>query len=558
MKVVVVGGVAAGPKTASRIVRLRPDAEVVMFEKGNSLSFAGCGLPYFVGGVVKQHTDLMMTPAGAVRNAGFFEKVKGVKVRPRCEVTTIDRAKRQVAYTELESGVTGVESYDKLVLATGGRPVRPPIPGINLTNIFTLHTIDDSRAVKAALVKTAARNVVIVGGGLIGVETAEALLGKVDQLTIVEMMPQILTMLDWEMALLAQRHMEANGVDVRLNCRVEGFIAGADGQSVAAVRTPQGELPADFVVLAVGVRPNAELAKAAGLAVGALGGIATDAHMRTNDPDIYAVGDCVESRHRITGQPCYVPLGSTANKHGRVAANNICGVADTFPGVLGSTVCKIFDFNIARTGLSTEAARAAGFDVVTCIAPGPDRPHYMPTFKSLIIKLIADRKTGRLLGAQAVGPGGADKRIDVAVTALSAGMTVDDISKLDLVYAPPYAPAMDNLITAADIIKNKIAGLAEGLTPEEVKQRMDAGANFVLLDVRTPPEVATAALPGAMQIPLGVLRERLAEVPRDKEVVCFCQVSLRGYEAARMLKNAGHPNVKILDGGIAAWPYEKA
>jgi rhodanese-related sulfurtransferase len=276
--------------------------------------------------------------------------------------------------------------------------------------------------------------------------------------------------------------------------------------------------------------------------------------MQTSDPDIYAVGDCAEKQHLITGQPCYVPLGSTANKEGRVAANAICGLTDAFPGVLGSAICKIFDFSVACTGLGEKAARAAGYDVVTCLSPSPDKPHFMPTAKLLVLKLIADRKTRRLLGAQATGPGTADRRIDVVATALSAGMTVDQLAHLDLSYAPPFSPAVDNLLTAANILRNKMDGFMKGVTPAEVHSMLESQKEFTLLDVRSPAECEQMRIEGAAHIPLGALRRRSNELSRDRPIVAFCKISLRGYEAALILKQAGFEDVSVMDGGILMWP----
>jgi rhodanese-related sulfurtransferase len=279
--------------------------------------------------------------------------------------------------------------------------------------------------------------------------------------------------------------------------------------------------------------------------------------MRTSDPDIFAAGDCVECTDRLTGKPCYVPLGSTANKQGRVAANNLCGQADIFPGVLGSTVCKVFDYCVGRTGLTEAGAVTQGYEVVVSMAPAPDKAHFMPDAKPLLLKLVADKGSRRLLGAQALGPGVADKRIDVAAMAISAGMTVDELANADLAYAPPYAPAMDNIITAANVARNKLDGHMSGISAVEVHRMLEDGADFIFLDVRSPAEYDQVRLPSATLIPLGALRSRLAELPRDRQIVAFCKISLRGYEAALILKAAGFEKVRVMDGGIAMWPFEK-
>jgi rhodanese-related sulfurtransferase len=368
------------------------------------------------------------------------------------------------------------------------------------------------------------------------------------------MLPHILRMLDWEMARLVERHMESHGVKVMTNTQVTSF----EGEGrVSGVLTSQGRLAADLVVLGIGVKPNVELARRAGLQIGPTGAIQVNTGMRTSDPDIYAVGDCAESADLVTGKPCYMPMGSTANKHGRVAAVNICGGQDEFQGVLGSTVCRVFDFCVARTGLTEVAARQHGYETTTVLVPDSDRPHYMPTAKPLIIKLVVDSRTRKLLGAQAVGPGAGDKRMDVAAMAITTGMTVDQLSKVDLCYAPPYSPALDNIITAANVARNKLDGQMAGITSSEVEQRLDAKEEFLLLDVRSPAEHQQERLPNSTLIPLSALRSRLGELPRDKEIVTFCKVSLRGYEAARILQGAGFQNVRVMDGGITAWPFEK-
>ncbi len=552
MKVVVIGAVAAGPKTASKILRLRPDAEVTVLEKGEFVSFAGCGLPYYLSNVVKEQKELLSTPIGVPRDPAFFRKVKNVRVLIRTEALTIDRKSRQVEAKNLQTGESFSLPYDKLVLATGAQPIIPPISGINHKKVFTLHNIEDCEAIRSVLAN-GDKKAVIIGGGLIGVETAEALVRKDCSVTIVEMLPQILSVLDWEIARQVELHMRSKGVEIRTETKA--LAIEGTGDEIRCVTTDKGEIPADLVILGVGVRPNVSLAKEAGLEIGGTGAIRVNRRMQTSDLDIYAVGDCAESRHLVTGQPCYVPLGSTANKQGRVAALNICGLEDSFPGVLGSMVCQVFDFTVARTGLSEAQARDAGYDVVTCLVPGPDRAHYMPTAKPLMLKLITDRATGRLLGAQATGPGEAAKRMDVAATAITAAMTVDQVSKLDLSYAPPYSPAMDNLITASDVIRNKISGAMVGITPMELRNK--PAESYFFLDVRSPGEVAKVALSGAVNIPLGALRDRVNEIPRDKEIIAFCQVSLRAYEAALILKANGFDRVKVLDGGVAMWPYER-
>lgn len=554
LKVVIVGGVAAGPKTAAKIIRLIPDAQVTIIEKGKFLSYAGCGLPYYISGVIRDQKELMSTPLGSVRDPIFFQQVKNVQVMSQTEALAIDRRSRTVRVRDSVSGGETWLDYDKLVLATGAVPVIPNIPGTGLGNVYTLHGVNDAEGIKTALARGKARDVIIIGGGLLGVEITEALATAGCRVTIVEKLPQILRILDGEIAALVERHLESHGVKVLTGTKVERLRGD---HAVREVDTSHGSMPADTVIMAIGVKPNVALAEKACLEIGSTGGIKVDPRMCTSDPDIYAAGDCVESTDLLTGKPCYVPLGSTANKQGRVAAMNICGRHDVFPGVLGSTVCKVFDFCVARTGLTEARARELGYDVTTVLSPAPDRAHYMPNARPVLLKLVVDSATRKLLGAQAVGPGACDKRVDVAAMALTAGMTVDALANADLCYAPPYAEAMDNLITAANIARNKLDGVMTGITPMAVRELMEQGGKVVLLDVRSPSEYGRGELPGAIQIPLGALRLRMDELPRDKTIVAFCTISLRGYEAALLLQAAGFEDVRVLDGGLEMWPYEK-
>lgn len=553
MRVVVVGGVAAGPKVASKIMRLQPDAEVTIVEKGRVLSYAGCGLPYYIAGIVKDQRALASAPDGAVRGPEYFERVKNVRVMNRTEALDIDRARRTVRVRDLVSGHVSHLPYDKLVLATGAVPVLPHVPGVHLRNVFTLHGLENAEGIRANLAEGRAKDVTIVGGGLIGVEMTESLVSAGCRVTLVEMMPQVLTFLDWEMAELVRRHFESKGVRVMVGTRVLGF-EGDD--SVHRVLTDQGVLNTDMVILGVGVRPNVELARRAGLEIGPTGAVKVDDHMRTSDPDVYAAGDCVECADLLTGEPAYMPLGSTASKQGRVAAVNICGGDDAFGGVTSTTVCRVFDYTVARAGLSERQARERDVDVVCAVVPAIDRAHFMPAANLVVLKVVVDRAGARLLGVQAVGPGEAAKRCDVAVAAMTARMTVHQIANLDLCYAPPYSQAMDNLHTACNVARNKLAGHLVGLSPMQVKAKRDAGEDFILLDVRTHDEYEEGRIEGCLHVPLSTLRARLGEVPHDKEIVCVCRFGLRSYEASVILRGRGFPDVKIMDGGLHMWPYE--
>ncbi|HEY63716.1 MAG TPA: FAD-dependent oxidoreductase [Caldilineae bacterium] len=556
-RIVVIGGVACGPKAAARARRMDPNAEITIIEQGSALSYAGCGMPYYIKGTVSEMRELMCTPVGTPRNASFFRNVKNIEVYTRTRAVSIDREHKLVRAVNLETGEQYEFPYDKLVLATGGYSVMPPIPGIRLDYVFGLREPRNASAIRDAISSGSIKRVVIVGGGLIGLEMSEALVERGLEVDVVEMMPHVLPgLLDVETAAFLTKHIVAKGVNVYTGekvIRLEGDLG-----AVNRVITEKRELPADMVLIAVGVRPRSDLAREAGLEIGPHGGILVNEWMQTSDPDIYAGGDCVENKHLITGEWAYAPLGSTANKHGRVIGTNIAGGDEVFPGILGTAIVKVFDYNVGRTGLTEQEARQRGYNVVTCLAPGPDKPHYYPTAQTLLIKLIADADTRRLLGIQAVGPGEADKRVDVAATALRFKATVDDVATLDLTYAPPYSQALDNLIHAANIVRNKIDGLAESISPQEVKAKMDRGDDFILLDVRSPAEYEAVRIedPRVRLIPLGRLRPSLDDLPRDKEIIPFCKISLRGYEAYRILKGAGFTNVRFMDGGIVAWPYE--
>ncbi|MEA2011930.1 MAG: FAD-dependent oxidoreductase [Verrucomicrobiota bacterium] len=553
MKVVIIGGVAAGPKVASKIRRLDANAEITVIEKGVFLSYAGCGLPYYISGVVDSQEELMETPVGTVRDTAFFKNVKNVNVLNKTEATAIDREAKTVDVVD-SKGKKETLQYDKLVFATGAAPVKPPFPGINLNHIYTLHGVEDAEGIKTSVKDRKAKDTVIVGGGLIGVEMAEALSEMGCRVTIVELLPQILSMMDADMIVHVEKYLESKGIRILTKTKVLGF-EGKD--QVEQVNTDKQSIPADLVILGIGVKPNSQLAESAKLEIGESSGIKVNKYMQTSDPDIYALGDAVESIHQVSAKPCYVPLGSIANKHGRVAANHICGINDEFPPILGSFICKIFDYSVAATGLSEKSALENGFDIVTCHAPAPDKPHFMPTMKPILIKLIVDRKTRKIIGAQGFGLGDVDKRINTAAMAITAEMTVDKLANADLLYAPPFSPAMDNIITACNIVRNKLDGLVEGISVEETKKKMDANEDIIILDVRSPKELETMKIKGSINIPLGKLRNSLDKLDKNKEIITFCKISLRGYEAYRILKANGFKKIRVMDGGLLMWPYEK-
>lgn len=554
-RILIIGGVAAGPKAAARARRRDPQAEITILEQGEFVSFAGCGLPYLIGGQVAEARELMCTPVGVVRDAAFFQNVKNIRVLTRTRAVAIDRASKTVTARQLDSGQVLVFPYDKLVLATGSRPVKPALPGADLAGVHTLRSIPDALAIKDALAHVT--DVAVIGAGLVGLEVVDALLaarqGRNFSITLVEKLPYPLpALLDPEMGALVAKYLKGAGVNFlpgREVLRLDGR------QRVERVVTDREEIPAQLVIFGVGVRPEVELAQAAGLALGPTGAISVNEYLQTSDPDIYAGGDCVENLHLVSGQRVYFPLGSTANRHGRVIGDNITGGCDAFPGVVGTAILRVGALNVARTGLTVEQARGAGFDPVAALCAGPDRAHYHPESKPLVVELVADRTTRRLLGAQFVGAGVVDKRVDVAATALTAGFTVDRLATVDLAYAPPYSTALDLLTHAVNTLRNKLDGRARGVSPREVREKLERGEDFVLLDVRTPKELEEVRLelPNVTWIPLGQLRQRTGELPRDRKIIAFCKVSLRGYEAQLILDAEGFADVGFMEGGLAAW-----
>lgn len=555
-KIVIIGGVACGPKAAARARRLDPAADVTIIEKGDLLSYAGCGMPYYIQGEIETADELMSTPAGAVRDAAFFKNVKAITCMSRTLAERIDPKQKIVDVVSLESGDRIAIPYDKLVLATGADAFIPPLPGADLKNVFRLNHPYDAEGIRDA-VTDGCRNAVIVGAGLIGMEVAEALVTRGLSVSLVEMMDTVVpTFLDADLANHLEKHLRSKEVSIHTGTRVES-LEGDDAGKVTTVVTDKCKLDADLVLMAIGVRPNIKLARDAGLEIGDTGAIKVNERMQTSDPDIYAGGDCVESINRLTGRPCYVPLGSTANKHGRIIGDNVTGGDSVFSGVLGTVIFKAFDFNVGRVGLSETDCIRLGIPYLIALTPGPDRAHYYPTAKPMVLKVISNANDGKLLGVQAVGMGDVAKRIDVAATALSFGAATRDLAELDLAYAPPYSSAVDLLAHASNVIDNKSKGIAIAIGPLDLKKKLDSGEDIVLLDVRSPQEVEAAPFedPRVVNIPLGKLRSRITELPKDKEIVTFCKISVRGFEAQRILNGEGFENVRFLDGGVMAWPY---
>lgn len=558
-KIVVIGGSAAGPKAAAKARRMDPDAEITIIQKADNLSMASCGYPYFIGGMFDEELKLICTPTGVPRDTQFYFKVKAINAVVGTEVTEIDRDAKIVKARHVKTGEQLEQKYDKLVICTGSKPIRPNIPGIDLEGVSHLHTMEDARYLKEEAVKQNAKHVVVIGGGLIGIEVCEAFTLAGIKITVVERSEQILTFLDYEMAKLVERHVKSKGSGVVTGVAVSE-ITGSNGKVTGVTLSDGSTIECDLVVSAIGVTPNSDLARDAGIGIGETGGIAVDKFMQTSDEDIYAAGDCIEVVNLLTNKKMHWPMGDAANLQGRVIGQNItAGNQEEYLGVVGTGICKVFDFAAGSTGLSETQAKAEGLDVVTTIQAAPDKPTFMGAMP-VVIKMVADKKSGKLLGVQAVGTGDVSKRVAQAAMALHGKMDVSDLINLDLPYAPPFSPAIDNFITAAHVLENVILGRMKGISSTEVKQKLDNKEEMCLLDVRGPDEFEEMRFGfGELKIPLGALRANTDKLPQDKdaEIIAYCKISLRGYEAAIYLESIGYTNVKVLEGGIVSWPYDR-
>jgi NADPH-dependent 2,4-dienoyl-CoA reductase/sulfur reductase-like enzyme len=538
-RVLIVGGVAGGASCAARLRRLDEQAEIVVFDKGPHASFANCGLPYYVGNVIADEAKLL------VATPDLFHKRFNIDVQTRSEVTAIDRQQRTISVRD-SSGNVRQEAYDVLVLAPGAAPIRPPLPGIDLDGIFTVRNIPDSRRIRDWL-ERGARQAVVVGGGFIGLEMAENLVQRNVEVAIVEAADQVMPPMDREMAEFVSRHLRAHGVALRLGDPVASF-GGHQGRVTSVTTASGATFDADLVILAIGVRPETALAKNAGLELGPLGGIHVDSSMRTSDPSIWAVGDAVEVQDVVTGDPSLIPLAGPANRQGRIAAASICGRKEHFRGVQATAVCGVFGLAVASTGISEKRLLRSGgtaYEVVY-LHPGHHAGYY-PGAKPIHLKLIFRTPDGLILGAQAVGEEGVERRIDVIAMALQKGGTVFDLEEAELCYAPQYGAAKDPVNVAGMIAANVLRGDMQLARWSELP-----ATQAFLLDVREPGEFARGAIGGAVNIPLGELRRRTGELPRDREIWVNCGVGQRAYYAVRFLRQAGF-DARNLSGGYQTW-----
>jgi NADPH-dependent 2,4-dienoyl-CoA reductase/sulfur reductase-like enzyme/rhodanese-related sulfurtransferase len=521
--------VAGGASAAARARRLSEEARIVLLERGPDVSFANCGLPYYVGGEIAQRDKLLVATPDRLRSR------LNLDVRTRTSVEAIDRAAKKVRLRDLASGQEYEEAYDKLILAPGAAPLRPPLPGIDLPGVFTLRNLQDVDRIKQR-VDAGVRQAVVIGAGFIGLELVENLVRRGVRTTVVELQDQVLPPFDKEMTTPIAEHLAEKGVSLLLGESAEAFAEAPDGLTV---RLKSGQhLPAQLVILGVGVRPENRLAVAAGLEVGPRGGIRVNEHLQTSDPDIYAVGDAIEVRDFVTGEPTQVPLAGPANRQGRIAADHIFGRQARYRGTQGTAIVRVFDKTAALTGASEKVLRRADRPYRKVYVHPTHHAGYYPGAEAMTLKLLFDPHTGRVLGAQGVGGAGVDKRIDVLAVAIQAGMTVYDLEEMELAYSPQYGSAKDPINMAGFVA----GGLLRGEHPQvdvEAVLAAPAGAGRWLLDVRTPQEYANGHIPGAVNVPVDELRSRLGELPQGRAIAVYCQVGQRGYLATRILRQAG-------------------
>ena len=540
-KLIIIGGVAGGATAAARARRLDEHAEIIVFERGEYISFANCGLPYYIGQVIKDRDDLLVTTGDA-----FSQRYK-IDVRNFSEVIAIDRLKKVVRVKALKTGNTYEETYDKIILSPGAEPIRPPLEGIELDNIFNLRNIPDSDRIKDHLDRNKPESGVIVGGGFIGLEMAENLVRRGVKTTIIEMLDQVMAPLDFEMAALVQAHLKEKGVRCVLGNGVASF--SKNGGRIRVTTNDGKSYDGDLVILSIGIKPENRLAREAGLDIGERGGIRVDEYMRTSDPDIYAIGDAVEVKDFITGRPTMTALAGPANKQGRIAADNALGRKSLFRGTLGTAVVKVFELTVASTGASEKLLEGNNIPHMVSYTHSGSHASYYPGAENMSIKLIFSPGNGEILGAQIVGKGGVDKRIDIIATAIRGSMTVFDLEELELAYAPPYSSAKDPVNIAGFVAANILKGDMDLIQWRELAE-LDRETD-ILIDLRNKKELETVGeMQGARHIPLDELRSHLAELDKEKHYIPFCAAGLRAYLGHRILVQNGFQSRNLSGGYI--------
>jgi len=541
-KVLIVGGVAGGASAAARLRRLDEQAEIIILERGTEISYANCGLPYYIGGVIENRGRLLLqTPES------FYRRFR-IEVRTQNEVLAVDRVAKEITVKDLDRDAVYRESFDYLVLTPGARPIRPPLPGIDLPNIFSLRTVPDSDLIRRFVQEFRPIRALVVGGGYIGLEMVENLVHLGMNVTVVDLADQLLAPLDPEMAAIVQRHLQREGIEVQLGRRVVAF----EGDTAARrVRFEDGsQLDTDLILLGIGVTPETELARSAGLQLGVSGGILVNEHMQTSDPSIYAAGDAVQVTHFVTGEEVLIPLAGPANKQGRIAADNIAGRTSQYRGTQGTAIAQVLGLVVAVTGANEKMLRKINRPARACYYHPNSHAEYYPGAEEMSVKLIFEPEQGRILGAQIIGRGGVDKRIDVLATAIRAGMSVWDLQELELSYAPPFSSAKDPVNIGGYIAGNIQVGDNPIFYWDQVA---DLIPGHFLLDVRTKAEADEAAIPGSINIPLDELRSRMAEIPRDRPLYVYCRAGHRAYIAVRILLQQGFREVYNLTGGFLTY-----
>ena len=539
MKIIIIGGVAGGATTAARIRRMDETAEIILLEKGKYISYANCGLPYYIGGIIAEREKLF------VQTPEAFSVRFRVDVRTENEVIFIDR-KRKTVTVRLSSEDTYEESYDKLLISTGATPVKPPLPGIDSEGIFTLRNVKDTDRIKEYANQHAPRRAVVIGAGFIGLEMAENLHALGAKVSIVEMANQVMTPIDFSMASLVHQHLMDKGVNLYLEQAVASFEKA--GREIKVVFKDGQSIPADIVILSIGVRPETTLARAAGLVIGEVGGISVNDYLQTSDESIYAIGDAIEYRHPITGKPWLNYLAGPANRQGRIVADNILGAKISYEGAIGTSIAKVFDLTVATTGLPGKRLRQAEIAYASSTTHSSSHASYYPDATQMSIKITFDKETGKLYGAQIVGYDGVDKRIDEFALVIKHQGTIYDLMKLEQAYAPPFSSAKDPVAIAGYVAEDILTGTVKPVYWRDLRDiRLE---HEFLLDVRTPDEFSLGSLPGAINIPLDEIRDRIDEIPKDKPVYVFCAVGLRGYLAYRILVQHGYDKVRNLSGGL--------
>lgn len=550
MKVIIIGSVAAGTSTAAKIRRNDEQAEIVVYDKGSYISYSVCGIPYYIG------TE-MEIEALIPRDEEWFKDRYQIEIKTEYEVIEVNYDDKEVVVKDLQSGDEKKEKFDKLVFATGARPALPPIKGIDKQNVFSVRDINDALNIKEYIIENKPKKATIVGSGFIGMEILENLLERNIEVEVIEMLPQIVRKLDREMAFKIEKYLESKGMKLYLSDKVTA-LHGEEAAKKVELESGQ-ELETDLVIMATGIKPNTELAEDIGVKLGPTGAIKINQRMETNLADIYAVGDCAESFSLLTKEPLYQPLGSVANKMGRIAGDQITGGNLEFKGTLGTGIFKVLELSVGHTGLTAEAALEAGYQIEEAYIIKPNQPKYYPGGDLLWIKAIADKDSNRLLGVQIIGEAGVDKRIDVFATAITYGAKVEQLFHLDLAYAPPFATTKDPVLYTGMILNNALNSKRKLITPAEVKAKIKKAADeLLIIDVRAAKQYQRDHLPGAINIPLAELRDRVDDLDKNKTVVTYCNKGTSGNAAQNILLNHGFEKVYNLAGGHQNYLLQKS